>query len=1096
MRHTLIVRHCLHVLTGAVVLTSFTALAGVSKSEAPILTWVGGDSGNFETASNWQDADGNARVPKHYDVLVFPKGGTFTKNSTYLTLWGVTVTSPDPVTINTGALTFENGGDIIVSGAGAVTFEGLLKCGYHRTDTVNVKVAAGSTANFDGEISGPGGVSYADLGTVNLNGANTYAGPTTFKLGQIHVLNDWAFGTCTNGSSDGTTLTLGSVTAQKQLQVYFHGNTLGEYFTLTTHKGGCVYGPMVFPAGTTTTFTGTVWHTTAVMYELQGDAKIVHAGPTRFANPSFSFNAPAEIVMSGEGSMLWDDYRGGTGLFRIQKPVQMMSSVPKPQASAYWLRCYGTGVSKRLECENAIYTNGVLGYLQWQGNGTVDICGHDQTFWTLDCGIGSPKGTLLSEQPATVHLNLTDSWNTATSKFYGKVDGQISLSLEGAKPIQFFGQSGTTGALALTNGANLAFMDGASWAGKAVAVRGGSTLTLNGGAFADDVEIEITDDEDETKPKSRFVMNANMKVGKLVLNGIEIEQGKTVGSTMSGADIQDDDHFGGAGQVAVGDAKFDPTEATWTNGGADNLMTTVDNWDIAPKLPNFNTGLVTLTFGTDGDTALLAGDTHVKGIVFTGRDFTLAAAPSAPDAKLVIGSAQVIVNAPEDGLAHTNRIDVPLALAENEFQVSVTDAKSTLVLPCPVTAPEGVTATFIRRGEGTFVSDGENLVPGSRQQINGIWYATARSLGPAGATVKVSQDSTATKPIAFYLNGGTFEQTFLIARTQPPSYTFGAAAGSTNYLTQAISYEDSYGIEFSFLQDSWTEFQNGFKKTGSWTGSFTYAPRASVVFSGAPFAFGDSSRPAKMGNYNTAPTSRARVEFAAAGGYARTGLVASGGLDVHFTVDAAFSTNTYASPLYLKRYGTAHPTLHLHGTEQYFGSARTNEWSGWNFQNDTTGATVTSDVEGGVLHICQTVDATWHAFFTGSASLEKSGDKTLTLAVASPSTGSLAVSAGTLDFAADVSEAGWTNCSAVAVSGGTLKVDRKGRLAKGAAYTLTGGALEIAAGVRLKGSSLTLPDGNGGTRTETVGVFSAANCPYISGEGELRLQTGTMILVK
>ena len=77
-----------------------------------------------------------------------------------------------------------------------------------------------------------------------------------------------------------------------------------------------------------------------------------------------------------------------------------------------------------------------------------------------------------------------------------------------------------------------------------------------------------------------------------------------------------------------------------------------------------------------------------------------------------------------------------------------------------------------------------------------------------------------------------------------------------------------------------------------------------------------------------------------------------------------------------------------------------------------------------------------------------------------------------------------------------LKVDRKGRLAKGAAYTLTGGTLEIAAGVRLKGGSLTLPDGNGGTRTETVGVFSAANCPYISGEGELRLQTGTVILVK
>lgn len=85
---------------------------------------------------------------------------------------------------------------------------------------------------------------------------------------------------------------------------------------------------------------------------------------------------------------------------------------------------------------------------------------------------------------------------------------------------------------------------------------------------------------------------------------------------------------------------------------------------------------------------------------------------------------------------------------------------------------------------------------------------------------------------------------------------------------------------------------------------------------------------------------------------------------------------------------------------------------------------------------------------------------------------------------------------AVVVSGGTLKVDRKNRLAKGAAYTLTGGALEIAAGVRLRGASLALPDGVGGMRVETVGVFSASNCPYIRGEGELCLQTGTMILVK
>lgn len=1087
-----------NLLLAACVLTSLVASAG-SKSDSRFLTWVGGDTGAFEDSANWRDTSGNAATPAHYDTLVFPKGGTFTKGSSYLTLWGITVTSPDPVTIRTGSLTFEGGADIVVSGTGTATFEGMLACGYKQTDQVNIKVAAGSTANFDGDISGPGGVVYADLGTVFLNGTNTYAGKTTFRLGQVHVRNDWAFGSCTNGAADGVVLNLDSETAVDQLKVFFdESHTFGEYFDLKTHKriGDKLGYPLAFAAGTTTTFTGTVHHASAVMYQLQGDAKIVHAGPTQYTNPSFTFNAPAEIVMAGELTKFWDDYMGGTGHLRIQKPMQMDSSVPNPQTRAYWLRCYGTGVSKSLECENAIYTNGVLGYLQWQGNGTIDICGFDQTFWTLDCGVSFPKGVLLSERPATVHLNLTDSWNQTASKFYGQVNGQITLSLEGPKPIQFYGQSKTTGALALTNAANLAFMAGATWAGKLVAIRGGSTLTLNDGVFADDVEIEIMDDEDGVKPKSKLVMNANKKIGRLVLNGVEIEQGKTVGSTQSDADIQDDEHFGGPGQVAVGEAQFDPTEATWTNGGADRLMSTVENWDIAPKLPNFNTGLVTLTFAEDGDAAWLTGDTHVKGVVFTGRDFTLAAAPSSPEAKLVVGSSQVVVQAPADTQSHTNRIDVPLVMTEEELQVAVEGVKSTLVQAGPVTAPEGVTASFIRRGEGTFVSDGENLVPGSRRQINGTWYAKARSLGPAGTTVTIAQDSTAKNPLRFYLNGGTFEQKFSLARTQSPTYSFGAAAGSTNYLTQAISYQDSYGIEFNFLADSWTEFQNGFTKTGSWTGCFYFSPRASVVFSGAPFAFGDSNLPAKMGNYNTAPSARARIEFAAAGGYARTGLAVGGGIDVHFTADAAFSTNSFASPLFLGRCGEAHPALHLHGTEQYFGSVMTNAWADWNFPNDTTGATVTSDAEGGVLHVCQTTDMPCHAFFTGSASLEKSGVGTLTLAAASPSTGTLTVSAGTLDFAADVAEAGWTNCLAVVVSGGTLKVDRKNRLAKGAAYTLTGGALEIAAGVRLRGASLALPDGVGGMRVETVGVFSASNCPYIRGEGELCLQTGTMILVK
>ena len=124
-----------NLLLAACVLTSLVASAG-PKSDSRFLTWVGDDTGVFEDSANWRDTAGNAATPAHYDTLVFPKGGTFTKGSSYLTLWGITVTSPDPVTIRTGSLTFEGvAAGVRLRGASLALPDGV---GGMRVETVGV----------------------------------------------------------------------------------------------------------------------------------------------------------------------------------------------------------------------------------------------------------------------------------------------------------------------------------------------------------------------------------------------------------------------------------------------------------------------------------------------------------------------------------------------------------------------------------------------------------------------------------------------------------------------------------------------------------------------------------------------------------------------------------------------------------------------------------------------------------------------------------------------------------------------------------------------------------------------------------------------
>ena len=461
---------------------------------------------------------------------------------------------------------------------------------------------------------------------------------------------------------------------------------------------------------------------------------------------------------------------------------------------------------------------------------------------------------------------------------------------------------------------------------------------------------------------------------------------------------------------------------------------------------------------------------------------------------MTVGSRGIAVEAGAEGAKRSYTFDVPVVMADDSMLVDVAGTSTELHLTKPMlaAAPEA-SLVFTKRGLGTLYTDGENMVPGERKQLDGIWYAKACSLGPEDTPVTIRQTSGS---LGFYLNGGIFDQAFSISRTMSPTYTFGAAIGSTNCLVKPFVFADSYGIVFMFYNNSVTRFQGGFNKTGSWAGTFNLESRAELYFENAPFVYDEVSLPARFCSYSV---NRARLEFAAKGGYARRGFSFAGGMDVHFTADAAISNDQYNCSLNLLRSGESlHPKLHLHNTKQYFGDVTNTPSKGFErFIYDDTGAEIAGEA-GAELHIRQTgADVVWHPIFTGAASLVKEGDKRLTLAIASPTCGRLEVREGTLGFAAEVGTANWTNCSEVVVSGGVLEVDRPDRFGNQVEYTLSGGKLDLAEGVRLRAKALTLPDGQGGWVRHEAGVYNATKLSeYISGNGELRLASGTVILFK
>ena len=138
---------------------------------------INGGNGTWQNASgndNWADSTGQVNAPYSNGAFAVFEGtpGTVTVDNS---LGNVTTSgmqfAVDGYTLTGNAITLNGVPNIIRVGDGTAA-------------------GAGMTATIDAVLTGTGGVQKADLGTLVLNGANTYTGGTAINGGTLQVSND------------------------------------------------------------------------------------------------------------------------------------------------------------------------------------------------------------------------------------------------------------------------------------------------------------------------------------------------------------------------------------------------------------------------------------------------------------------------------------------------------------------------------------------------------------------------------------------------------------------------------------------------------------------------------------------------------------------------------------------------------------------------------------------------------------------------------------------------------------------------------------------------------------------------------------------
>jgi autotransporter-associated beta strand protein len=365
------------------------------------------------------------------------------------------------VTINTGAThrifstvnvqhaAVINDTGILTSTNGAPIFNGMVTLNGPGANN-KITAASGTTLNVAGQITGPGGFTMSDTGTLQIrNSTNNYAGDTVQAAGTINFSANGVLPLTTNLIINGGTLDPSNLT-----HTVASLSGTGGSITQATANAGVI----VTNQSTNTTYSGTVNRT---LIRMNGTGTLTLAGTGDNSTGTAEVNS-GTLVLAKTGTL---DVHG-VGAAGVGLTIKNGATVKLggPQSGG------GTGSNVPPAGAPANYVDQIFNFtdLVMAAGSVLDLVGFSEAIDGLN---GS--GTIRTSTIGTANSRLYVSYNNAAGLFAGVIEngaGVVELEKLGTPTFILTGANTYTGNTTITGGAlaNLGSL-------------GGTTVTANTG---------------------------------------------------------------------------------------------------------------------------------------------------------------------------------------------------------------------------------------------------------------------------------------------------------------------------------------------------------------------------------------------------------------------------------------------------------------------------------------------------------------------------------------------------------------------------------------------------------------------------------------
>ena len=1051
------------------------------NAEARSVYWTGGGDGlTWNDGANW----GGTPPSDGDDVYV---GATTVNDIPGISLKSLTFTGAGGWTLSGSAISLRAGAwgglatEAGVTGACTVSAPLVLEEG----DVWFMPAVSRKGITITGTISGSGRLVKTGYGNLVLKAENTYTGGTYYTNGLLYVQSPGALGVgdlhmgksfAVNNTPYCWLHVTGYYTSVDDFVVSNKIYAVGETQNSGTFE---VYGNV--------TFKGDI--------EYDGQCRLRAGNTVRYLGACKKTGSGGNITIQNGGTHIFEVpvewrpnwiYGDGGGTFRFNAQGNVYS---KAMLSASTLRAGVVNAFAKVE-----HYYGGSG-----GGGWLDLNGFNQEISSLhdenERFTGRTHG-VTSASAATLKVS-----GGSNNHFSGQFNGAVSLDWAPTAARTFTVSNttwSTTGSIAVSAG-TVRFVAGA----KAPNV---STLTVaSGGAFRMDASssigtyVAVTLAEDATLEVNSDVAFASLKVGDSQLAGGVVYGGRDAATPV---DVTLD-QIAGTGTIVLPVIEMPTVDAVWdAGGGADTRLATAENWE-GDETPDLSSGDVVAHFAT-GVCATASGDVRLKGIVVVpeaaGRTFRF---DGAPGSQLSLYHAGVSFTGNSPGFTGMLDLALPVRSMVDQswnFWKGLCNGAA-IYLTNSISSYSAV--SHVRFGGNSTIYLGGDNSSFSADFVHTSGTVNVMSDNALGSPVSgmyIMQNPN--KNAALNFSGGTFGRKMQLSGQDTGCMSF--ASNTTSTFTNMISvvgsnvrYDVNPGSRFVLAGGS--SFGNLFIPRGaSGVTVFTNVPSANLNLW---MDGGDSV-----------------AELGVATNVLGNNLLVASRSILKTTVPYAIYSGRLALGV---QYAGGGGTLDLCGTDQRltnietpnleaFTPAQSNTWK-------SVGNPKVHSAEPGTLHYAGSAARTWFLRFTGQAcfSYEPTANVQLTLRDHSTSTGELMVKNGTLTFGVD---GGWTNCTAVTLAGGVLRVPR-GSSGSGRNYDAgifsrrtslyvpygSSGKMQLDAGVSQDMEFLYLEDAEGKWRKQAIGVWGAEGgsapntAAYFTGSGVVNFRgdgKGTVMIVK